>query len=62
MGGNLRLFVRAVAFPGGPSPHYAVVLDMPLNELTAVRLREETGISLRAVSLLIRNNGLARLR
>ena len=51
-GGNLRLFVRAVAFPGGPSPRYAVVLDMPLNELTAVRLREETGISLRAVSLM----------
>jgi serine phosphatase RsbU (regulator of sigma subunit) len=51
-GGNLRLFVRAVAFPGGPLPHYAVVLDMPLNELTAVRLREETGISLRAVSLM----------
>ena len=51
-GGNLRLFVRAVAFPGGPSPRYAVVLDMPLNELTAVRLRAETGISLRAVSLM----------
>ena len=51
-GGNVRLFVRAVAFPSGPAPRYAVVLDMPLNELTAVRLREETGIALRAVSLM----------
>jgi serine phosphatase RsbU (regulator of sigma subunit) len=51
-GGHVRLFVRAVAFPTSPAPPYAVVLDVPLNELTAVRLREETGISLRAVTLM----------
>jgi phosphoserine phosphatase RsbU/P len=49
--GNVRLFVRAVAFPSGSAPRYAVVIDMPLNELTAVRLREETGISVGGVSL-----------
>jgi serine phosphatase RsbU (regulator of sigma subunit) len=48
----VRLFVRAVAFPTGPGPRYAVVLDLPLNELTILRLREETGISLRGVSLM----------
>ena len=51
-GGHVRLFVRAVAFPTSPAPPYAVVLDVPLNELTALRLREETGISLRAVTLM----------
>ena len=50
--GNVRLFVRAVAFPGGPAPRFAVVLDLPLNELTILRLRQETGISLRGVSLM----------
>ena len=51
-GGHVRLFVRAVAFPSSPAPRYAVILDVPLNELTALRLREETGISLRAVTLM----------
>src|SRR5215203_355595 len=48
----VRLFVRAVAFPEGPSPRYAVVLDLPLNELAIRRLRDETGISLGGVSLM----------
>jgi serine phosphatase RsbU (regulator of sigma subunit) len=51
-GGHVRLFVRAVAFPSSPAPPYAVVLDVPLNELAALRLREETGISLRGVTLM----------
>jgi len=50
--GRVRLFVRAVAFPDGPTPQYAVVLDLPLNERTATKLRQETGISLRGVSLI----------
>jgi serine phosphatase RsbU (regulator of sigma subunit) len=51
-GGQTRLFVRAVALPDGPSPRYAVVLDIPLNEAMAARLREETGIELRNVSVM----------
>ena len=50
--GQTRLFVRAVALPDGPAPRYAVVLDIPLNEAMAARLREETGIELRNVSVM----------
>jgi sigma-B regulation protein RsbU (phosphoserine phosphatase) len=50
-GGETRLFVRAVAMPDGSSPGYAVVLDLPLNELAATRLREETGIEPGAIAL-----------
>jgi hypothetical protein len=38
--GHVRLFVRAVAFPTSPAPTYAVVLDVPLNELTDVTTTE----------------------
>ena len=53
--GDTRLFVRAVALPEGPAPTFAVVLDLPINELVAVRLQEETGIELRGVGLLSGN-------
>ena len=46
-------------FPTSPAPRYAVVLDLPLNELTTLRLREETGISLRGVSLMKRHGRAA---
>jgi sigma-B regulation protein RsbU (phosphoserine phosphatase) len=49
--GETRLFVRAVAMPDGASPGYAVVLDLPLNELAATRLKEETGIEPGAIAL-----------
>jgi phosphoserine phosphatase RsbU/P len=48
----VRLFVRAVAFPESAAPRYAVVLDLPLNELAIRRVREETGIALGGVSLM----------
>jgi serine phosphatase RsbU (regulator of sigma subunit) len=51
-GGQTRLFVRAVALPDSASPSYAVVLDIPLNDAMAARLREETGIELRNVSVM----------
>ena len=42
-----RAAVRAGGrIPDRAGPRYAVVLDLPLNELTILRLREETGISL----------------
>ena len=51
-GGQTRLFVRAVAMPDGPAPRFAVVLDLPVSELVALRLREETGIELRSISVM----------
>jgi phosphoserine phosphatase RsbU/P len=45
-----QLAVRASAFASSASPRYAVVLDLPVDANTARRLREETGIDLRAVS------------
>ena len=56
-GGQTRLFVRAVAFPDGPAPRYAVVLDVPVSELVALRLREETGIELRGISVMSAETG-----
>jgi serine phosphatase RsbU (regulator of sigma subunit) len=50
--GRTRLFVRAVALPDGPAPRYAVVLDVPVSDLVALRLREETGIELRGISVV----------
>ncbi len=49
--GQTQLSVRATVLPDGASPRYALVLDLPVNEHTAVRLRAETGIELRAISV-----------
>jgi sigma-B regulation protein RsbU (phosphoserine phosphatase) len=49
-GTDAQLAVRAVALPDGPTPRYAVVLDLPVTLQTAERLREDTGIELRAIS------------
>jgi sigma-B regulation protein RsbU (phosphoserine phosphatase) len=45
-----QLVVRAAVFGEGTAPRFGVVLDLPVNEATAVRLREDTGIELRDVS------------
>lgn len=55
--GQTQLFIRAVALPDGPAPPFAVVLDLPLNELVALRLREETGIELRNISVMRAESG-----
>jgi serine phosphatase RsbU (regulator of sigma subunit) len=44
--GPTYLAVRTAVFAEGPSPRFAVVLDLPLNEQTVGRLRAETGITL----------------
>ncbi len=46
------LAVRAAALGEGTSPRFAVVLDLPLNEQTARRLRQDTGIELRGVAAM----------
>lgn len=48
-GGDTYLAVRAVAVAEGRSPAFAVVLDVPMTEEAARRLREDTGIELRDV-------------
>jgi phosphoserine phosphatase RsbU/P len=52
------LAVRAAALAKGSAPRFAVVLDLPLTEQTAQRLRQETGVELRGITALIRD-GLA---
>jgi hypothetical protein len=42
-----QLTVRAAVFAEGTAPRFGVVLDLPVNEATAARLREDTGIELR---------------
>ena len=49
--GRTQLAVRAAVLPESASPRYSFVLDLPVNEQTASRLRAETGIELRAVSV-----------
>jgi phosphoserine phosphatase RsbU/P len=48
--GPTYLAVRTAAFGDGPSPRFAVVLDLPLNEQTVDRLRADTGITLLGVT------------
>ncbi len=47
-----RLVMRAVALPEVPVPTWAVVLDLPVSQLAAERIREETGITLGEVSAI----------
>jgi sigma-B regulation protein RsbU (phosphoserine phosphatase) len=46
-----QLTVRAAVFGEGTAPRFGVILDLPVNEATAARLREDTGIELREVSV-----------
>jgi sigma-B regulation protein RsbU (phosphoserine phosphatase) len=55
--GRTHLFVRAVALPDGPAPRFAVVIDVPLGPDIARRVRDETGISLRQITLVGRESG-----
>ncbi len=45
-----QLAIRAAVFADGKTPRFAVVLDLPVDESTAARMREETGIELRDIS------------
>jgi serine phosphatase RsbU (regulator of sigma subunit) len=44
--GSTRVAVRAVAFPDGGTPPYAVVVDIPITAPIARQLRSETGIEI----------------
>src|SRR5437870_5347838 len=41
---EVHMLVRAVAFPDSPLPGYAIVVDLPVNDEVARRLRTETGV------------------
>ncbi|HEY8534851.1 MAG TPA: SpoIIE family protein phosphatase, partial [Vicinamibacterales bacterium] len=48
--GQVQLTVRAAVLAPGTSPRYAVVLDVPLNEEAAARVRRDTGIALHDIT------------
>jgi phosphoserine phosphatase RsbU/P len=49
--GQMRLLIRAIAIPEESPARFAVVLDVPLSDVIASRLRAETGIEMSKVSL-----------
>ena len=48
---HVTLFVRAVSLPDGPAPRFAVVLDVPIDEAVQQRLRDDTGVGWREVTV-----------
>jgi hypothetical protein len=48
------LVMRATALAEGTSPHFAIVLDLPVNEYTARRLNEDSGVELRGITIALR--------
>jgi sigma-B regulation protein RsbU (phosphoserine phosphatase) len=57
-----RIAVRAVALPDGPTPGYAVVVDVPFTAALEHQLRDESGIQLGEVTALSSELPLARGR
>jgi sigma-B regulation protein RsbU (phosphoserine phosphatase) len=47
---DTHLLVRAVAFPDSPSPGYAVVVDLLVNDRVRQQLRQETGVEVKSVN------------
>jgi len=47
---DTHLMVRSVAFPDGPRPGYAVVVDLLVNDAIRQQLRKETGVELKSVT------------
>ena len=53
---EILLIVRAIALPAGPSPRYAVIVDIPVTEDVKARVREATSVKLGRVSV-VRSRG-----
>ena len=49
-----ELAVRAAVLADGTSPRFAILLDLPVNEAAAARLREDSGIELRDISVSLK--------
>jgi sigma-B regulation protein RsbU (phosphoserine phosphatase) len=56
-----HILIRAASFPDSPRPGYAVIVDLPVNDGLRERLRGETGVELRHVSVGLDPNGVAEL-
>jgi sigma-B regulation protein RsbU (phosphoserine phosphatase) len=46
-----QLVIRAAGLPEGPDPAFAVIVDLPVEDVVAERLRETTGIELQSISV-----------
>ena len=46
------MFVRAAAFPDSATPGYAVIVDLPVNDNVKQRLRSDTGVEVKSVSVV----------
>jgi len=49
---QLRILARAAAFPDTPSPSYAVVVDLPINDEVRRRVQADTGVWLSGVTIV----------
>jgi methyl-accepting chemotaxis protein len=46
------MFVRAAAFPDSATPGYAVIVDLLVNDAVKQRLRSDTGVEVKSVSIV----------
>jgi len=51
-----KLIARAVGFPRGPNPRFAAIVDLPVGQEMADRLREATAIRATGVSISVVDN------
>jgi phosphoserine phosphatase RsbU/P len=51
--GGDKLIARAVAFPRGPNPRFAAIVDVPVGQEIAERLHESTAITAMGVSISV---------
>ncbi len=61
-GRDVGLVARAIAIPDSPTPGYAVVVDLLVNEGVRDELRNETGVELTAVRTMTASAPLLRAR
>jgi serine phosphatase RsbU (regulator of sigma subunit) len=50
--GQTHILVRAVAFPVSPAHTYALVVDLPISNQATQRLRSETGVEVKDVTVM----------
>jgi phosphoserine phosphatase RsbU/P len=58
---DTHMLVRAVGFPDSPTPGYAVIVDVLLNDAMRAQLQRETGVELKNVSAVPNDRGVRPL-